>query len=277
MLSLGDRRTIRSQVTARLFEAILSGELRPGDRIIETKLARQLGVGQSTLREALQDLEYRDLVTKHANRGTYITGLTEKAVEDMYSVRLELEPMAAELARKRITKENLEEFHEILTKMAEAGRTQNFPALMANDLAFHQLIWKLSDNAALERALNLICAPLFAFYLFKLPQFQSGAREGSYDFSKDQDEHRRLLDLLSHDDPELVRKDFREILTKFKQDQLVHVRHALSGSSPGVRKAVKTHSANQTQHDSAGVPDAHNSAPAPTDTATADPPAALLP
>ena len=230
MLRLGDRRTIRSQVTARLFEAILSGELRPGDRIIETKLAKQLGVGQSTLREALQDLEYRDLVTKQANRGTYVTGLTQKAVEDMYAVRLELEPIAAELARKRVTKEHVAELREILAKMAEAGRTQNFPELMANDLAFHQLIWKLSDNAALERALNLICAPLFAFYLFKLPQFQNGAAEGSYDFSKDHDEHRRLLELLSSGDPRLVRTDFREILTKFKKDQLAHVRHALSQS-----------------------------------------------
>ncbi len=230
MLTLGDRRSVRGQVTARLLEAILMGELRPGDRIIETKLAKQLGVGQSTLREALQDLEYRDLVTRQANRGTYISGLTQKAVEDMYAVRLELEPMAAELARKRITEEHITELREILAKMAEAGRTHNFPELMANDLAFHQLIWKLSNNGALERALNLSCAPLFAFYLFKLPQFQNGAGEGSYDFSKDHEEHQRLLDILTTGDPNLVRNEFREILSKFKEDQLVHVRHALTRS-----------------------------------------------
>ena len=213
---------------SRLLEAIVSGELRPGERIIETKLARQLGVGQSTLREALQDLEYRDLVTKHANRGTHVTELTPKAVEDMYAVRLELEPMAAELARKRITKDHITQLRKILAKMAEAGRTQNFPELMNNDLAFHQLIWKVSGNATLERALNLSCAPLFAFYLFRLPQFQSAAGDGSYDFSKDHNEHCRLLDLLTTGDPELVRREFREILAKFKVDQITHVRQVLS-------------------------------------------------
>lgn len=209
----------------------MSGELRPGDRIVEIKLARQLGVGQSTLREALQDLEYRGLVTKHANRGTYVTRLTPKAVEDIYAVRLELEPMAAALAGERVTKEHLTRLREILAKMAEAGRAQNFPELMNNDLAFHQLIWKLSNNATLERALNLICAPLFAFYLTTLPYFQSPAGEGSYDFSKDHDQHCRLLDLLSTGDPELIRTGFRKIIARFKQDEIKHVRKALSRSS----------------------------------------------
>jgi DNA-binding GntR family transcriptional regulator len=221
MVELRERKTVRGQVTARLFQAIVAGELRPGDRIIETRLASQLGVGQSTLREALQDLEYRELVKKEANRGTYVTVLTSKAVKDMYAVRLELEPMAAELAKKHITNKHLAQLREMVTKMEEAGRTHDFPELLANDFAFHQLIWKLSDNAALERALSLSCMPLFAFYLMRLPQFRS---DDSYDFSKDHDEHRRLIDLLASAEPKVVRKGFREILEKFMEDQLLHGR-----------------------------------------------------
>ena len=116
VVELRERKTVRGQVTARLFQAIVAGELRPGDRIIETKLASQLGVGQSTLREALQDLEYRELVKKEANRGTYVTVLTSKAVKDMYAVRLELEPMAAELAKKNITNKHLAQLREMVTE-----------------------------------------------------------------------------------------------------------------------------------------------------------------
>ena len=92
------KKNLRRQLADRLFEAILEGELRPGERLAEVRLARQLGVGQSTLREALQELEYRGLLTKNENRGTFVTKLTTQKVNEIYAVRLELEPLAASLA-----------------------------------------------------------------------------------------------------------------------------------------------------------------------------------
>src|SRR2546422_2356219 len=64
MLAPVKRSSLRTHLTSQLFDAILRGELRPGERIVEGKLARELGVAQSTLREALQQLEYQGLVTK---------------------------------------------------------------------------------------------------------------------------------------------------------------------------------------------------------------------
>jgi DNA-binding GntR family transcriptional regulator len=83
MIKLVNRTNTRRQIVEHLFDAIRQGELKPGDRIGEVNLARQLGVGQSTLREALQELEHQGLVTKHENRATFVSTLTTKDVEDI--------------------------------------------------------------------------------------------------------------------------------------------------------------------------------------------------
>ena len=101
MIRLPKRSNLATQITEGLFDAILRGELKPGEQIIETKMAKQLGVGQSTFREALQALEHRGLVTK--NRNTFVTELTVQDVEVLFAVRLELEPLAASLACGRLT------------------------------------------------------------------------------------------------------------------------------------------------------------------------------
>lgn len=219
------RGNMRSRLTDHLFEAILHGELRPGDRIVEGKLARQLQVGQSTLREALQELEHRGLITKRENRGTFVTKLTTKEVEGIYAVRLELEPLAASLAHQRLTPEQAARLTHFVDKMESARQHRDLIEILRNDLAFHQLIWKLSDNTVLERALNLVCAPLFAFYLLRIssdPVYDFN--RDAYDFSRDNQEHYALLESLKKGGPDEVRSAFREMIEGFRLRHLQHVR-----------------------------------------------------
>src|SRR5215831_16281237 len=150
---------LRKQLTEHLFNSILRGELRPAERIVEGKLARELGVGQSTLREGLQELEHRGLITKYENRGTFVTKLTTKEVEEIYAVRLELEPLAAALASRKMMLEHSVKLGKFLEKMRNARQRQDLAEMLKADLGFHQLIWKLSNNSTLERVLNLVCAP----------------------------------------------------------------------------------------------------------------------
>lgn len=228
MIRAMKRGTMRSQLTDHLFDAILHGELRPGDRIVEGKLARHLEVGQSTLREALQELEYRGLLTKNDNRGTFVTKLTPKEVEGIYAVRLELEPLAASLAHCRLTSEHVSRLTSFLDRMESARRQHDIIDLLKNDLTFHQCIWKLSDNTSLERALNLVCAPLFAFYLLRLSS-RGAAYDFSrdaYDFTKDNQEHYALVEALKKGGPEEVRKYFKEMIEIFRVRHLEHV-HAV--------------------------------------------------
>ena len=219
------KKNLRRQLADRLFEAILEGELRPGERLAEVRLARQLGVGQSTLREALQELEYRGLLTKNENRGTFVTKLTTQKVNEIYAVRLELEPLAASLAALHIMPECLGELSRSVEKMRSALAGSDLTEMLRNDLAFHKTIWKLSGNESLERALDLICAPLFAFYLIRFPP---GAATEKFprDFSQDHEEHQVLVRALETRKPEHVRTVFRKTLEIFRKRHVQHVESA---------------------------------------------------
>lgn len=213
---------LRSQITDRLFDAILQGELRPGERIVENKLARELGVGQSTLREVLQTLEQQGLITKFDNRGSFVTKLTAKDVEGMYTVRLELEPLAAVLAHKRLRPEHCARLETLLDEMQIALEQRSFTQLLKKDFAFHQSIWKLADIPSLEKALNIVCAPLFAFYMVRLSPHATADElsKAADEFAEDQTLHRELLAVLKNDDPKRVRATFRNMIQVFFQKNI---------------------------------------------------------
>jgi DNA-binding GntR family transcriptional regulator len=224
MLKPMKRGTMRTQLSEYLSEAILHGELKPGERIIEIKLARQLGVGQSTLREALQVLEHRALITKFDNRGTFVTRISTKEVESIYAVRLELEPLAASLASQRMSGADLEALEKQLDKMLKAQLRVDLIDLMKQDFSFHQSIWKLSDNVPLEKCLNLVCAPLFTFYMLRFSA--NDFSKHTADFRKDYEEHHELLAALKKGGSEEVKKAFRQVLEVFRVRHKSHVQEA---------------------------------------------------
>ncbi len=210
--------SLRRRVAAYLFDAILHGELLPGQRIIEARLSRELEIAQNTLREGLQDLEHQGLVVKYDGRGTYVTKLTSQQIQDIYAVRLQLEPMAAALAHQRLNSEYSLRLSSLLEKMRAAGERQEFLEVSKADLAFHQLVWKLSGNEALERALNVISIPLFAFYAIRL---YSG---DAYDLKTLHEEHCSLLTILKNGGPKEVTEGFREKLEFFRVQHVQYLR-----------------------------------------------------
>jgi len=208
------RRSLRKQVATHLFDMILNRELLPGDRVVEARIARQLGIAQNTLREGLLHLEHQGLVVKYDGRGTYVTKYTLRQIEDIYGVRLQLEPAAAVLAHYKLESEHSIQLDKSLEKMQEAGEQRNFLELSKADLAFHQLVWRLSGNEALVKALSAISIPLFAFYAIRL---YSGA---AYDLRKLYEEHRSLLAVLKEGGAEEIEKGFKERLGTFRMQHV---------------------------------------------------------
>lgn len=220
------RGSLRRRLAAHVYDAILKGELRPGERIVEGKLARQLSVAQGTLREALQELEHQGLVTKHDHRGTYVSKLTRAEIEDIYVVRRELEPLAASLARQRMTAEQLSQLVGLVEKMQIAGDRHDFVELLRTDLAFHRMIWRFSGSKSIERALNVVCPPLFGCYLIK-------ASSGNpYNRAKDLEEHRALLNALKEGTPEEVKKVFTEVIEVFRASELQNLQDMEQATTP---------------------------------------------
>src|SRR5919199_1225673 len=98
---------LRERARAGIREAIASGELQPGDQIVETAMAAKIGVSRSPVREALRRLEQQGLVEAIPNRGTFVAALDEADVEEIVLLRGALEGLAARLAADRMGRRDL--------------------------------------------------------------------------------------------------------------------------------------------------------------------------
>jgi DNA-binding GntR family transcriptional regulator len=157
----------RDQVVTSFKEAILSGIIQPGEPIVESKVAQQLGAGIPLVREALIELEHQGYVQKVPYKGTTVTKLAQRDVEKIFRLRIELESLAIEWAKENVTPADLEDLRSITAKMKEGAQAHDLDQFYQNDLAFHRKLWEMSGNEYLVECLERIVAPLFAFFLMK--------------------------------------------------------------------------------------------------------------
>jgi DNA-binding GntR family transcriptional regulator len=157
----------RDQVVISFKDAILSGIIQPGESIVESKIAQQLGAGIPLVREALIELEHQGYVQKVPYKGTTVTKLELSDVKKIFRLRTELESLAIEWAKDNITRIDIQQLCDITAKMREGAEAHNLDQFYQNDLAFHRKLWELSGNEYLVESLERIVAPLFAFFLMK--------------------------------------------------------------------------------------------------------------
>lgn len=145
------RSLYRDEIHESIKEAILSGELKPGDRIVETRWAKELGVSQSPVREAIRELEIIGLVENRPFQGSYVKELTLKDIKDSYRVRMSLEVLGITDAIVNMTEEQLEEIYKVMKEMETAGENHDFDLYIKKDTLFHQMIMEASNNSTLLR------------------------------------------------------------------------------------------------------------------------------
>jgi len=153
-------------------DAIVTGKLKPGERLVEQRLAAQLSIGQPTLREALKELEHQGFVRKVANKGTYVTDLTKEDFRKIHQVRMILETLAIEQAARSVTPAALDELEATVESMDRAARKFDRTTFHRSDLQFHNAIWQLTGNEHLVAALERVVFSLFAFVLVRQEQKQ---------------------------------------------------------------------------------------------------------
>src|SRR5215211_7272291 len=127
-------------VAHSLEDAILAGRMRPGERLIETKLCDELGVSRTTLREALLMLERRGLVSSEPRRGTFVTRLAREDAVDLCRTRALLEAFALTSGYDRLDAATFAALDDLLTEMAALNFPEDVPRLIGIDLAFHRLL-----------------------------------------------------------------------------------------------------------------------------------------
>ncbi|MDQ8728289.1 GntR family transcriptional regulator [Bradyrhizobium sp. LHD-71] len=185
-------------VTERLEAAIISGELAPGSRLSEQRLAISFGVSRGPLREAIRRLEGRQLLQRTANIGVHVTKLSWRDLTDLMLVREALEGMACRLAAEMMNPAELAELDQLL---AEHGQLQDVQTgtgyyQQTRDFDFHFKIVTASRN---ERLIQMLCADMYdllRIYRYRSSTF-GGRAKAAYE------EHRMILEALRSRDPDL--------------------------------------------------------------------------
>ena len=201
--------SVPEAVAQELRDAIIGGKLKPGERLIEQKLASSLGVGQPTLREALKELEYQGFVRKSPKKGTYVTLLSQKDFRNILEVRMALEIFAVEKAARNMTEAAAEEMEKIVKAMESAARTFDLATFHKSDLAFHRKLWELTANPYLGIALERVCFGLFAFVLLQRDP------DATNEFVASARQHVQILAGLRTGDPKRAREAFIQSTLKF--------------------------------------------------------------
>lgn len=144
---------LRDVVFNTLRQAILRGELKPGERLMEIQLANKLGVSRTPIREAIRKLELEGLVLMIPRRGAEVAEITEKSLRDVLEVRAALEELAVDLACDRISSEDIENLKEAAKEFEAALQGGDVTEYAEADVKFHDIIYLATDNQRLIQLL----------------------------------------------------------------------------------------------------------------------------
>ncbi len=168
-----DELPLQDVVYQTLERAILLGELRPGDRLLELRLAKQLGVSRTPIREAIRKLEQESLVVMSPRKGTQVASITEKDMNDVLEVRCALEELAVELSCERISKEGLTELIQRNDELKKAVADGDLSLSAQKDAAFHDVIYHASNNQQLISMLNNLRLRMYRYRIEYLKEESS--------------------------------------------------------------------------------------------------------
>lgn len=150
------REMLSSKIKDRLMQMILEGELQPGDRVVETRIAKDLGVSQSPVREAIRDLASIGFLEVEPYRGARIRQFTrEDALDDM-DIRGELEAVAARRAATRITPEELTRLRDLVEEMHALGEAGDAHGQATKNTEFHATVVAAAGSPALKRMWGML-------------------------------------------------------------------------------------------------------------------------
>ena len=164
---------LRDVVFNTLREAILKGELKPGERLMELQLAAKLGVSRTPIREAIRMLEQEGLAVTIPRKGAEVAKMTEKDMEDVLQIREALDELAAKIACEQISEEQLEELVATMHEFEESTKTDNVKKIAEADVKFHDIIYQSTGNPKLVNMLNNLREQMYRYRVEYLKDVES--------------------------------------------------------------------------------------------------------
>ena len=164
---------LRDVVFNTLREAILKGELKPGERLMELQLAAKLGVSRTPIREAIRMLEQEGLAVTIPRKGAEVAKMTEKDMEDVLQIREALDELAAKIACEQISEGQLEELVATMHEFEESTKTDNVKKIAEADVKFHDIIYQSTGNPKLVNMLNNLREQMYRYRVEYLKEEQT--------------------------------------------------------------------------------------------------------
>lgn len=150
------RERLSSKIKDRILQLILEGELQPGDRLVETRIARELGVSQSPVREAIRDLVAVGFLEIEPYRGAKIRRFTREDFLDDMEIRGELEAIAARRAASRITDAEIARLRSLVAEMHQMGGAGDAHGQAMTNTEFHRMVVEAAGSDGLMRAWSVL-------------------------------------------------------------------------------------------------------------------------
>ncbi len=207
VLSAPSSRTLSDHVTHQLRQAILTGQLKPGQRIVEREIAEAMQTSRGPVRDALKLLENERLVVRYPHKGTFVAWLNRRDAEEIYSLREAIELLAVDYVVKHATDEQIDELDKLVESMAIQA-AQDYTEFEATDidLEFHHTMCRISGHKRLLTAWEALNPQIRMILLYHRTALPGDFRERGVEW------HRQIVEALRQRDIELARELLRKHL-----------------------------------------------------------------
>lgn len=200
---------VKEHLAGQLKDAIVQGRLSPGDRVVEGAWAREFGVAQTSVREAINLLIAEGFLVKTAGRSARVPRYTDEGIQRIYQVRGALEGLAAQLASAAGA--DLAPLVSALDRMEAAAARSEVKELVESDLAFHLALADASGNPLLVEMLGRLLRPLFTFVLLRMME----THETTVSWMPDLARHRQIVYLIRDSNPTVAGQFVQHCVGRF--------------------------------------------------------------
>lgn len=208
-LNLDNYKPLRDVVFESLRKAIVEGNLKPGQRLMEVQLAEQLGVSRTPVREAIRKLELEGFVIMLPRKGAYVADMSVKDIIDVLEVRGALEGLAANLAAERMGEKEIEELKKASEALNEAMENEDLDEILKRDVEFHQRIFDAAGNKKLTQMINSLWEQVY--------RFRAGYMSDQNAMRGIKEEHEHLIDAIVSGEGEKASKCAKEHIERAEQ------------------------------------------------------------
>lgn len=207
---------LRDIVFKTLREAIITGDLQPGERLMEIKLANELGVSRTPVREAIRKLELEGLVIMTARKGAEVAPINEKDLKEVLEIRKSLESLACELSCKNVRDSDIRKLKLINSEISTAVEKDDIELITKKDVEFHETINHMTDNRRLVQMLHQLKEHIFRYRFEYIKEMKNKKTIV--------EEHTRIIESIAAKDAEKASREIEqhiEIQEKYILNKLI--------------------------------------------------------